>query len=294
MEQKPKNITELEVKEWNELDYEIFDRKPFHREVLKFYKNFSNKEDEEEKQFIYSLNEHELSKICFDYRGIIMKPVTFDNISFRSTTCNRIRYTAEEVVSYISNYYELNHSQIKVINNNHIRICIPIKGKNLQLIEKDMDICHYQIIPFDKRLYEYQFKWIEFAPEILPDDTETIRKEECVLLHLTPFHNIGKIKNIGFSPNCNNEIFNYARRSYFLRGSFDSKDIENIVMQLNKALPETPNYKLNGIYALFKLDVNKIPKDVVLWFDNDYPYGIFTEDYIPKDAIIEVNKLILE
>lgn len=236
-----------------------------------------------------------------DYRYIV-RPVTFENpltFGFQNAMLTEgliHTYPIEKTVSYIKDYFGLidNQIEVKECNNGGKAILILIQNyeNNVEIVEKAMNYCGYFLsaknIPKFNFLVEKNFIYLQFEPKFQDDISLVLRNEETMLRHLTPYYNVDKIKNIGFSPRCKNEMFNYPGRIYFFRGSTEIKSIISLGKQLflsNKSLGN------NGDYALFTLDLNKIDENVSFYIDPNYSKGIFTSDNISPNSIIEIQKI---
>ena len=105
---------------------------------------------------------------------------------------------------------------------------------------------------------------------------------------MTTVYNYNKIKHIGFSPRCKNEDFYYPGRVYFIKGSTSREDIEKIGKELSDKNTSLGN---KGKYVLLTIDIDKIPNDVVMCYDSNYPNGIYTRENISQDTIIDVEEI---
>lgn len=167
-------------------------------------------------------------------------------------------------------------------------VCIPVIYDNLKLIEKAMSLCGYFLsYPKKDKIEDGLYNWLQFEPRFQEDESKKIRKSEHMLIHLTPYYNLKNIKKIGFSPRCKNTLFNYPSRLYFLKGSLNKQEIENIGYQLCKENNSIGNK--NKKYVLITLDLKKIPNDTKMYSDLNYPYGIFITDNISPDVIKNIE-----
>ena len=239
-------------------------------------------QDEELNAFLSNLSKEELSQLWIDYSTIehsasYSNPLTI--LMANSLHEGLIHtYPIDKTISYIQSYFGLTSQQIKPINAengiNHIQVIIPTIGNNLELMERAMGLCGYYLgFPSRNSIPSNVLVRLQFEPKNQMDNSTQIRSSETTLLHLTPLYNKKKIQAIGFSPRCKNELFNYPSRVYFLRDSLSLNDVRNIGLQLFQANNSLGN---NGDYVLFTIDLNKIPTDVKLFLDPNYPYGIYT------------------
>lgn len=84
--------------------------------------------------------------------------------------------------------------------------------------------------------------------------------------------------------------FDYPDRIYLIRGCTSREEIFNIGQQLYKNNKSERN---NGLYTLYTIDLDKLPKNIRLFNDQNYSYGVYTTDNINIniDAIIKKEKL---
>lgn len=261
--------------------------------------NVSNEDENKERliSFLNSLSKEDLEKLWFDYSNI-HKAATYSNpvtIAMMSHINEGLihTYPIEKTIKYIKDYFGFSDKQIvpKLAENGvyHIWVCIPNVENNLNLVTRAMSACGYYLgSPREEAIPRDEWVWLQYEPKNQEDASKQIREEETTLLHLTPIYNLGKILHIGFSPRCKNELFNYPSRVYFLRGSTTKEDIINIGEQLcdsNSSLGNTGNY------ALFTIDISKIPNNVKFFLDPNYPYGVYTNSNITPSAIVNYEKL---
>ena len=276
--------------------------KVFHNPIFNDLKLARKSDDEEFRLFLESLSDNELKKIWTNYKLSVGHGYTFDNPMslhmFTDIDEGLMKtYPPDMVIKFLYNHYDIHPDQIKTIekkdNVTYIKIQIPNVGDNIDELSHAMEVCGYYLSsPTKKELETKQNQWVsvQFEPSIRPDDTKQIRKEESVLIHLTPHYNLGKIKRIGFSPRSKNELFSYPNRVYFIRGSLDMSKIMEIGRELSE---KNPNEFHNGKYVLIKIDINKVPDSVKFYIDTNYldDTCVFTKDNIHPNTIIEINEV---
>ena len=239
----------------------------------------------------------DLDKIWIDYSTIrhaanYSNPLTIHMISNIHEGLIHT-YPLDKTISYVKSYFRLADWQIMQVpaanGANHINVIIPNISNNLELMKEAMNLCGYYLgHPKEDTLRPNVLVALQFEAKVEADKSEQIRNEETTLYHLTPYNNRKKIEAIGFSPRCKNELFNYPRRVYFLRGSLGMGDIVNIGKQLNGA---NNSLGYDGNYVLFTIDLNAIPKDVKMSLDPNYPYGIYTTSSISPNVIINIQDI---
>lgn len=265
------------------------------KHVLNQYPHITETGDEEVKKFLSTLSHEDLEQIVIDY-SLILKSVDFDAalIYPNHTFINPIdARPIGRVVSYISSYFDLLPKQIRSKKTLgglcKIKICVPLINKNLQIIKRDMERLGYNLRTHLEGLDQGQFTWLLFEYRPLKDDTDRIRKEETTLYFLLPYRKIGMIRHLGcFPPNAKNELFDCPRRLYFLKGSTSKEEIKRIC-----SLKRDANHNISNIdrFALYTIDLNKIPSDAKLYLDPNNSYGIYTPNVVSQDAIINMEEL---
>lgn len=269
-------------------------------DVLEDFNSENYDRDEELNEFLKSLSEDELDKLCICYADIThaagyANPLTISMLNRSKIDEGLIRtYPINKTISYISSYFNLHPHQIvkKVSAQNgisHILVFIPSIKDNVQVMIEAMRSCGYYLgSPKLENIKPNIWVKLQFEPKIQEDNSEQIRNEERTLMHLTPIYNLRRIQSIGFSPRCKNELFNYPSRLYFLRGSLDRNEIMSIGKQLCDANSSVGN---EGKYALITIDLSRIPSEVKFSLDPNYPYGIFTTNNIRPEVIIDVEEI---
>lgn len=169
---------------------------------------------------------------------------------------------------------------------------MPIIGDNLEQIKKAFKLCGYYLSsPNERDIIYNNYNLLQFEPEFKKDVSKELRETEHILYHLTPHYNLKKIKHIGFSPRCKNEMFNYPSRIYFIKGSVKYEDIIKIGKELKNNNTSIGN---TGEYDLITVDLSMIPKNIKIYSDTNYPYGVFVTDNLKPDIIKDVKCIELE
>lgn len=242
--------------------------------------------------FLNSFSQKEKQEMWVDYDQL-MVPANYENplsiLMFNKLDESMTRiFPIDKTISYISKCFNLHPGQIskaKADNGvEHIIVIIPHIHNNLEEVKRAMNLCGFFLSTAENSIPPAgRFIKLRFEPTFQKNETESIRKSEQYLYHLTPQNNLTKIQNIGFSPRGKNEMFNYPNRVYFLRGSIDEQNILFIGQQL---FQKNNNLGNNGDYVLIKIDLTKVPEDIDFFLDPNYPYGIYTAQNISKDVIV--------
>ncbi len=253
-------------------------------------------DNEEVKEFLCTLSEEDLKQIVIDYNDID-KIASFEN-PLTLHILHRIygygsgspAFAADRIIEYISSYFNMFPSQIKQAEMQDgkcaIKVCIPHICDNIQLVKEAFRLFEYRLCTPEDEIKRDRFVWLHFEPK---DDTAEIRREETRLYFLIPYRKRGCIKHFGRFP-YDNGLFHYFRNVYLLRGSINKDEIRKIC-----ALKRDANSDLSAInrFALYTLDLNKIPDEAKLYLDPNNHYGIYTPDTISPSVIINMEELNL-
>lgn len=192
----------------------------------------------------------------------------------------------DEVKKAISQKHNLKSFQVQTgAHNIDAIIIIPNISNNKDVIDNDMRDLGY----FNAHYYYFvdsqNREWLvlRYEPYYQKNETHEIIRNNDILIHITTEDNLPSILENGLVPSCKNDVFYYPDRIYFLVGTLSLSDIEKMVYNLDKA-KKTPNIDK---YVILIIKTSKIPSDVNLYYDMNHSYGIFTEQPIPKEAIIK-------
>lgn len=257
-------------------------------------RNYINKIVKEE---IKKIKEEKIKKSWSDYSSIHKIP-NFDNplsIQMNSLTEGLIKtYPIDKTIQYVKDYFHLSDWQISKENYNGIEriiVRIPNIFTNVQLIEKAFDLCGYFLgYPRKEDLRKNEIVDLQFEPKIQENISNELRKNEETLIHITPFYNIKKITKIGLSPKYKNTLFNFPNRIYFVKGSTN----ESKIMELARQLHEKNNSIANdGRYVILTLHLGSIPNNIEFFEDPNYTNGVYTNQFLNKESIIDIKEIQL-
>ena len=251
--------------------------------------------EEQIREYFDSIDKELLERQYVDY-SFIINPTTYDNpltyeMAYPINEGLVRTYPIEKTIEYVKNYFKLDDKQIMKIkgynSDDRIMILIPLINDNLEMVKKAMRLCGYYLAyPKKEGLVNGKWAKLQFEPKFEKDISSELRQKMKKLYHLTPKYNIGKIRNIGFSPRSKNKLFEYPGRIYFFKGNVDKKE----VIAMGNAL-SVNNDKVynNGEYALLTISLDKVPNDVEFCFDPNYPNGVYTRDNISPNVITDIE-----
>lgn len=232
-----------------------------------------------------------------DYSKII-KPASYSNpltiaLFGGNTSLNEgliTTYPIDKTIKHIKDYFNLDSSQIyeNEAENGKKEILVQLVnyGDNFKLLNKAFEYCGYFLaVPKRDKIKPNAVVWLQYEAKFESDDTETIRKTESLLYHLTPAYNLKSIKAIGFSPRCKNDLFSYPSRLYFVKGSVPPNHVAYLGEQLFQANSSKGN---DGNYALMRLSLSRIPDNVKFHLDPNFEDGIFTMNNIKPNCVMDV------
>lgn len=195
-------------------------------------------------------------------------------------------YSIESAKKHICKYFNLpeNYFLIKRSKfNTYCFITFPNKGNSLDDIIKTME--WYGYFPSTKNIKPLENGWyvVKFESRF-EENANSLLTNETHLIHITKTKFKDKILKYGFIPKSKNKKFNYPDRTYFMLGS--NNPVETLKLAKNLSSVENGKEDLNG-YMAFRIDVSKIPENVVFHLDPNMEGGIWTSDNIPPSAIMD-------
>ncbi|MBD5315360.1 MAG: hypothetical protein HDS08_04275 [Bacteroides sp.] len=262
------------------------------KHVLSQYPHITETDNEEVKEFLRALSHEYLEQIVIDYQRIdkvasFENPLTLHMPYLINGYCS-VNYQIDEVIEYISSYFDMFPSQIRKQEAKEdkcfIKVCIPLVAENITVIKEAFRLFEYRLRTPVEELKQGHFAWLHFEQK---DDAEEIRNEETTLYFPLPYRKRGCIKHFGHLP-YKNELFNFHRNIYLLKGSTDKEEIKRICSS-----KRDDNTAISDIdrFALYTIALNKIPRDAKLYLDPTNTYGIYTPHAISQAAIINIEEL---
>lgn len=270
--------------------------------TLKKLMNFEDNVDDDIIKFINNIP-YELRKdVQEDFFSYIFESVDFESpISDFNEVDDfdkDIIYTLEEVVKLMTEKYGgkyKNFFNIKRKTNHNVKciLYLPQFPEFLKSVEKDMKILNWFIGTSEDIIDESGFKWrvYQFEPYNQKNEASTIRKYQY-LYHLTSLIWLESILKNGIikrsSTNYNPKHFAYPERIYLVEGSHDEETMYKLAQTLYRN-KRRDNRFASSKYAILKIDINCIPENVPMFYDPNYMYGVFVEENISSDTIIDIK-----
>ena len=181
--------------------------------------------------------------------------------------------TVQKDISFI---FGLKLWQFKVQKQCNDVVCafiIPNIDDNAKLLIKSMEqLGWFNSICSRFHICNKEFVNMKFEPLYELDITKEIHNDMNVIYHVSPSVNFNEIKKNGFIPLCNNNIFDYPNRVYFIKGIVDEDTLINVAYELYKHIENQNLVK----YNIYTLDVSKIPLYITFQNDPNIENGIFT------------------
>lgn len=221
--------------------------------------------------------------IVENFNNDILKELITESIQLNQTVNINV------VKERLKNKYLLNEFQFFIINGSHnIKFAILVAdiNYNYQMVKSDMESFGY-FFSHKQEKYINGMKWLilQFEPAHQETRNDILRNMNYIY-HLSPLSNLNSILNNGLVPCCKNKKFSYPDRIFFIMENVTNENIIKLARKLANASQTTNRY-----YCLLKISVKKIPESVNFYLDPMYDYGLFTEQHIPKEAIIDVVEL---
>ena len=159
-------------------------------------------------------------------------------------------------------------------------------------IINDMDKLGYFLCRVENGMYIGQsWKLMSFEPKEQPDIRTEITKYTKIY-HVTPASNLLSILKNGFIPKSSDNTeysFAYPSRVYLMTAS-DMSVIRKLACTLffrNKSPQEIQ--EADDRYAIIRLDIDKIPDNIHMFYDSCCEDAIFVRDNIPASAIKNIT-----
>jgi hypothetical protein len=194
-------------------------------------------------------------------------------------------YPFETMMRYVMEYFNIPRFYMHDYENNGVKciaIDLPKNERFQERVDKAMNLCEY----FESiRMSMDGLDRIHYEPKFEEEEQEI----DDILYHVTHHSNKDKIKRIGLCPYSKNILFNYPSRVYFLKGDTPTSEIVNSAKALNNYATRDFN---DGIYSILKIDVNKLPKNIKFFNDQNHKYGLYTLNNIPPNCIIDDGEVV--
>lgn len=187
----------------------------------------------------------------------------------------------ETVKRHLCDYLGAEPHWVKISNSNGVPIIVidvPDVEDNVAIVDKAMDFYGY---------FKSQTGTITWNPGFLrvhyePKNQEETLKQMNLLYHITPERYVSKIKQIGLCPKHKNQRFYYPERIYLFSDDAPMSYIESL-----KQIFASMNN--DDKYVMLTIDRRLLGERVSLHEDPNCPYGYWTDENIPPEAIIEIN-----
>lgn len=199
-------------------------------------------------------------------------------------------YPIEKTMDYIKKHFQLEDFQLGTFEDdpNRFFLMIPNIGDNIKLVLRALDYCGwYPGVINLAQGFPFMFmndQWVRIQCE--RKFTDKLKKDKLpkVLYHYTPRYNLKKIMKIGLVPGSKNKLFNYPERIYFM-GGIDKNEMDGWAKPIYWTNSQV-NPRNEGIYAVLKVNTEKLPENIHFETDPNMPKcGFYTTDNIPPKFI---------
>lgn len=172
----------------------------------------------------------------------------------------------------------------RLANNIEVALLIPNFGQNISTVISDMNKNGYfKGYERDVPICGLPYKELRFEPLYQESERNTVLNLGMIF-HSTHKDNIPNILQNGLIPDSKNPKFSYPKRVYFSKFVSDIRHICDITKQL----ADVNNTNVLD-YCIITIDTKKIPENVDFYLDPIYENGIFTNDIIPPECIMNVK-----
>lgn len=213
---------------------------------------------------------------------------SFDRLNENS----QVTVNAEEAKKAIERKYSLHEWQIETVKaeDEKYYILLAISNKFPEMKKElisDFEKLGYFLGKDGIRVIDnIEMAVLQFEPFYQDEITEEDMADD-ILIHLTPYYNAKNILKNGLIPKCENSVFQYPNRIYFINNNEKIKDIYEMLSSANT------DPRNNGVYCECEIDRRNIPKNIKFYTDLNYKGGFYTTDAIPPQYI-KINKIIAD
>ena len=258
--------------------------------LTNYFRKRTIKEDDEFDLDAYldTIPEEELKKQYVDY-SVFEDADGFKYIEEAISHAD-VLANAQHAAKVLKDEFGFKDWQIRVLQRNNgisVVLVYPAIYNNKKKITTIMKVEHF----FNSRTwfkYKDLMHWqaMKFEPEEVPDVTAEA-KQHGVLYHLSPSYNDDQIQSIGLIPANKNTFLKYPARVHLLAGNVSEPAVIYLGQQLFK---EAKKDKMNDrLYTFWRINTDKLPKNVVFYGDPNFKVGYYTEQMIPSKCLSRVK-----
>lgn len=227
----------------------------------------------------------------------MMIPITYDNPLTIFMCCDHINeglvktYPFETMKRYVCQYFNIYECHFHEYDANGVKcVAIDVPKKPpymLRLVSKAMNLCGY----FPSQSMELDdYVRVHFEPKF----QEKTSYDGDFLYHVTHHMNVPKIQSIGLCPTSKNKRFNYGDRIYLFSSDVPREVLEWFASKVNVCqgrdkFQKEKNKRRDELFCVLKI---KNDNSFTLHDDSNMDYGLWTNDNISPDCIIDVVETI--
>ena len=223
----------------------------------------------------------------------------------------RLQQTPRNARSQILKYFPLKSENVLIVqtpdNENYIYIAFPDIEDNEAIIDRAMTAFGYFPCAFteDNVVNENTgivWKRKHYEPKFQKPIKNALIKTQKCLYHISPTKYEHKIIKQGLIPKSKNNAFTYPDRIYLFLDNTRTEEgyaemDDSMLLDITEKLftiiqPKRDDKYVNDYeYTYYRIDVSKLRNDTNLMYDQNFiPFGIFTADNIPPEAISVIRR----
>ena len=189
-------------------------------------------------------------------------------------------YSINKVKEYVDDLLDIpGNEYLTKIDNDKFRIIYYNIKDNRKLVSQAMTLCGYVL---SKEALNGEYIEQCYIPKYSGDVTDIIHERMQYLMHISPSYYKDKILKQGLVPKSKHKDFGYNERVYLFIQNTPSNEV---FYQANEFRKKLTNGQNNSKYTVFYIKVDSLPKDVKLYIDTTYSFGVYTMDNVPPSAI---------
>lgn len=227
------------------------------------------------------------------------------------TWLKRLHETPRNAMSQILKYFPLKSENVQIVqtpdNESYFYISFPNIKENEAIIDRAMyAFGYFPVLNNEEKIVDERsnvvWKVKHYEPKFQKPIKNALIKTQKCLYHISPTKYEHKILKQGLVPKSKNRLFSYPDRIYLFLNNTHTDDgyaemDDSMLLDITEklftiVLPKRDDEYVNDYeYTYYRIDVSKLHNDTNLMYDQNFiPFGIFTADNIPPEAISVIKR----